>query len=153
VALAAAAGTAGLVGGQADDLDSQSRKGNLSKLEAIHERKTGAMFQVALRLGGLVAEASADHKAALDRFGKRLGLAFQISDDLLDVRGHEAVLGKRVGKDDAHGKLTFPGLLGVDESLRRARLLVEEAREAVALFGSKAAKLDALARYVLERNH
>jgi geranylgeranyl diphosphate synthase type II len=153
VALAAAAGTAGLVGGQADDLDSQSRKGNLSKLEAIHERKTGAMFQVALRLGGLVAEGSADQKAALDRFGKRLGLAFQISDDLLDVRGQEAVLGKRVGKDDAHGKLTFPGLLGVDESLRRARLLVEEAREALARFGSKAAKLDALARYVLERNH
>ncbi len=153
VALAAAAGTAGLVGGQADDLDSQSRNGDVSKLEAIHARKTGAMIQAAVRLGALVAQASGDQTAALDRFGKRLGLAFQISDDLLDVQGQEAVLGKRVGKDGIQGKLTFPGLLGVDESLRRARQLIDEGRAALKIFGSKASKLDALAGYVLERNH
>jgi geranylgeranyl diphosphate synthase type II len=152
-ALAQAAGAAGLVGGQADDLDRQSCRGDLAALERIHERKTGAMIRVSLRLGALVAKADADQKASLDVFGRKLGVAFQIADDVLDVQGQEAVLGKSVGKDRAQGKLTFPALLGVDESLRRARLLIDEACAAIAAFGSKGDRLEALARYVLERNH
>jgi geranylgeranyl diphosphate synthase type II len=152
-ALAVAAGAAGLVGGQADDLDRQSADDDVAALERIHERKTGAMIQVSLRLGALVAQATAVQKAALDTFGQKLGVAFQIADDVLDVQGHESALGKRVGKDRAQGKLTFPALLGVDESLRRARLLIDEACAAIVPFGSKVGKLEALARYVLERNH
>jgi geranylgeranyl diphosphate synthase type II len=152
-ALAHAAGATGLVGGQADDLDAQSRDGDVGALERVHERKTGAVIQVSLRLGALIARADDDEKSALDTFGRKLGVAFQIADDVLDVQGQEAALGKRVGKDSAQGKLTYPALLGVDESLRRARLLIDEACTAIGCFGSKGSKLEALARYVLERNH
>jgi geranylgeranyl diphosphate synthase type II len=78
------------------------------------------MFLVSLQLGGLTAGADASQQAALERYGRKIGLAFQIADDLLDVEGDEAAMGKRVGKDSEHGKLTFPGLLGVEESRRRA---------------------------------
>jgi geranylgeranyl diphosphate synthase type II len=153
VALAAAAGPAGLVGGQSDDLDLKISNGDVAMLEAIHQRKTGAMFRASLQLGALVAGASAQQRSALDTYGRKLGVAFQIADDVLDVRGDEAALGKRVGKDCQQGKLTFPALLGVEESLRRARTLVDESCAAIEVFGSQAGKLDALARYVLERNH
>ncbi len=152
-ALAAAAGPTGLVGGQSDDL-APSRSGNdLAALEFIHQRKTGAMFRASLQLGALVAGATNDQRAALSEYGERLGVAFQIADDVLDVRGDEAVLGKRVGKDHEQGKLTFPALLGLDESLRKAQHLIDGACAALAGFDLKSGKLDALARYVLERNH
>jgi geranylgeranyl diphosphate synthase type II len=151
--LAAAAGPAALVGGQSDDLELKLRKGDVAVLEAIHERKTGAMFRASLQLGALVAGATGEQRSALDTYGRKLGVAFQIADDVLDVRGDESALGKRVGKDSQQGKLTFPAILGVEESLRRARALVVEACAAIAEFGSQAAKLDALARYVVERNH
>ncbi len=155
-ALADAAGALGMVGGQADDLAAE-RGGSmevppLDSLQSIHDRKTGAMFTVSTTLGSLVAGASEEQQAALRTYGQKLGLAFQIADDLLDVEGSTAAVGKRVGKDRDHGKLTFPGLLGVDESRRRARALIDEARAAVAPFGSAADRLTALARYVLERN-
>ncbi len=151
--LGAAAGTTGLVGGQADDLDGQSRGADVTQLESTHARKTGAIFRASLKLGALVAQADSRRALALDEYGRRLGLAFQISDDILDVQGHEESTGKRVNKDQRQGKLTFPGLLGMDESLRRAQSLIDEACEAIACFGSQAGKLDALARFVLERNH
>jgi geranylgeranyl diphosphate synthase type II len=122
-------------------------------LEAIHRRKTGALFLASLRLGALVAGASAREQAALDEYGQRLGLAFQITDDLLDVRGDAAALGKRVGKDSTRGKLTFPAILGVDESRRRAQQLVEQAAAALVPLGPAAEALQALTHYVLERNH
>jgi geranylgeranyl diphosphate synthase type II len=151
-ALARAAGPTALVGGQADDLDG-ALLGGLATLETIHERKTGAMIRASLQLGALVAQAQEQERDALADYGRSLGLAFQISDDLLDVRGNEQTLGKRVGKDSTHGKMTFPGVLGVDESSRRAKALVDDACAAIASFGSRAGKLEALARYVLERNH
>jgi geranylgeranyl diphosphate synthase type II len=125
---------------------------SLEFLEAIHERKTGAMILVSLRLGAAVAGADAAQTAALAEYGRRLGLAFQITDDLLDVCGQQADVGKRVGKDADRSKLTFPGLLGVAESRRRAEQLSQEAREALRPLGSRAGNLEALARYVLERN-
>jgi geranylgeranyl diphosphate synthase type II len=156
-ALAEAAGAAAMVGGQADDLaamksDDRAAGDGLAALESIHRRKTGAMFVVSLKLGALVAEADPERQAALETYGERLGLAFQIADDLLDVEGSESSAGKRLGKDSQRGKLTFPGLLGVDESRRRATLLIDEACAALAPLGPAASRLDALARFVLERN-
>jgi geranylgeranyl diphosphate synthase, type II len=170
-ALAEAAGATALVGGQADDLGagelgagdwglgagetefsrSPLQKDAVAKLEAIHRRKTGAMFVVSMRLGGLIAGAPPSRQAALEEYGRKLGLAFQIADDLLDVEGSEAAAGKRVGKDSGHGKLTFPSVLGVKESRHRAERLIEEACAALAPLGDAADRLEGLARLVLER--
>jgi geranylgeranyl diphosphate synthase, type II len=124
----------------------------LAALESIHQRKTGAMIQVSLRLGALVAHASPEQLAALDRYGRRIGLTFQITDDLLDVQSNEATLGKRVGKDAKLGKLTFPGLLGLDRSIQYAQQLVMEAQQDVQGFGANGESLRVLAAYVLRRN-
>jgi geranylgeranyl diphosphate synthase type II len=150
--LAEAAGACRLVGGQADDLAAHAAPPSLALLQSIHHRKTGAMILVSLRLGATVAGADAAQTAALHTYGEKLGLAFQITDDLLDVRGKEAEVGKRVGKDAQRGKLTFPGLLGIDQSARHAEQLVLDACEALRPLGERASQLDALARYVLERN-
>jgi len=151
--LAVAAGPCNLVGGQSDDMDGQFSGQGLAALEAIHRRKTGAMINVSLQLGAAVSQADLEQRQALDQYGTCLGLAFQITDDLLDVQGTEANLGKRVGKDAELGKLTFPGLLGVAESQHRAASLIANAITALAPFGSRSGALEALARYVLERNH
>jgi len=150
--LAEAAGACRLVGGQADDLAGRLARGGIDDLETIHRRKTGALLVVSLRLGAAVAGADATQSAALEAFGGKLGLAFQITDDLLDVRGEEREVGKRLGKDAHRGTLTFPGLLGIEESQRRAERLIHEACEALRPLGAGAGNLDALARYVLERN-
>lgn len=149
--LAQAAGACNLVGGQADDLAAESGPRTVEQLERIHRRKTGAMIRVSLRLGGLVAQTTAENLAALDVYGERLGLAFQIVDDLLDLEGDAAALGKRTQKDHERGKLTFPAVLGPEESRRRAAVLVEDAVAALAPLGAGAADLAALARYVLNR--
>lgn len=166
--LAEAAGPCQMVGGQADDILGRLCLGPelgdeplspallakaLEQLESIHRRKTGAMILVSLRLGALVAAADAAQLEALSHYGRCLGLAFQITDDLLDVRGCEAQVGKRLGKDAEQGKLTFPGLLGIDASGRRAEELIAEACVAVQLLGPRAEGLEALAHYVLERQH
>jgi geranylgeranyl diphosphate synthase type II len=151
-ALAEAAGPCCLVGGQADDLAAARAEAGLRTLESIHHRKTGAMIEVALQLGGMVSGADVPRMLALGQYGRLLGLAFQITDDLLDIRGSQADLGKRVGKDLDRGKLTFPGLLGIDESLRRAEQLAADACRALEPLGDRAGGLESLARYVVERN-
>ncbi|MFV1966915.1 MAG: polyprenyl synthetase family protein, partial [Pirellulaceae bacterium] len=151
--LAEAAGALALVGGQVDDLGGEFTDGNVTRLEEIHRRKTGAMFLVSLRLGGLVAEADDPQQQGLEAYGRSLGLAFQIVDDLLDVQGDEAAIGKRTKKDADRGKMTFPSVLGASESRIRAEQLIEAACQAVAPIGPRAAHLQALARYVLERTH
>jgi geranylgeranyl diphosphate synthase, type II len=150
--LAKAAGANNLVGGQEDDLKAEFSELGLEQLERIHRRKTGAMIRVSLRLGGIVGEADVRQLAALDLFGDRLGLAFQIVDDLLDLSGDAASLGKRARKDSDRGKLTFPAVLGVDESRRRAKALIGEAVESLMPLGGRASALGALARYILERD-
>ncbi|MBU4273008.1 MAG: polyprenyl synthetase family protein [Planctomycetes bacterium] len=171
VALAQAAGACNMAGGQADDVEAGKRNDECgimndeltniqhssfnihhSLLESIHHRKTGAMIRVSLRLGAMVAGADEVELAALDEYGRRLGLVFQITDDLLDVQSTEVEMGKRTGKDARRGKLTFPGILGLDRSTQYARQLVVEACRAVAGFGPQADGLRALAQYVLERN-
>jgi len=151
--LAKSAGALGMVGGQADDLSAEFKVGTIHELEGIHQRKTGAMFHVSLRLGALVAGADSEQLGALDMYGTKLGLAFQITDDLLDVRGNEDAMGKRIGKDAEQGKLTFPSVLGVAESQQHAAELIDAACAALRVFDSSASQLEALARYVAERNH
>ncbi|MEM8680632.1 MAG: polyprenyl synthetase family protein [Planctomycetota bacterium] len=149
--LARAAGACNLVGGQSDDLHTEQPDQTMDRLLAIHRRKTGAMFLAPLRMGAITACRSTAPEA-IDQYGQSLGLAFQIVDDLLDFEGDEAVVGKKTGKDAAKGKLTFPGLIGVDESRRRAEELVEEAVSAAASLGERSANLQRLARFVLERD-
>jgi geranylgeranyl diphosphate synthase type II len=152
-ALAEAAGPAGMVGGQMADLQAEGRTdGSADALEAIHRRKTGALLRAALRMGAIIAGADAPRRAALDSYGRAIGLAFQIVDDLLDVQGDEAKLGKRVGKDFELGKWTYPGFLGVEESRQRARQLADEAVAALAPLGPGGDQLQALALDLLERD-
>jgi geranylgeranyl diphosphate synthase, type II len=157
--LARAAGGGGLVGGQADDLAAEggavsgSPEARLEALERIHRRKTGALFSASLALGGLAGGANAQFSAAIERYGRAFGLAFQIADDLLDAEGTQEAMGKRVGKDADRGKLTFPVVLGIDESRRRARLLADEAAEACGGLDGRGEKLAALAHWIVHRSH
>src|SRR5690606_25701551 len=111
---------------------------------SVHLRKTGVMLIAALRLGAMTAGANSSTQSVLEDYGRKLGLAFQVTDDLLDVRGSEDVTGKRVGKDSDRGKLTFPALLGIDESYRRAEELTNRAVDALAPLGISAAPLAAV---------
>ncbi len=150
--LAAAAGASALVGGQVDDLAGLGPQAGVADIERIHRRKTGAMFRVSLRLGAILADADAIRLDALDAYGQKVGLAFQIIDDLLDIKGSTSALGKTAGKDSAAGKLTFPALLGEAASRRRAAELIADARRQLTNFGEGGAPLDGLAEYILERD-
>lgn len=168
--LAAAAGAAGMVGGQVDDLTwdgkiaGSPREPTVEALQAVHAAKTGALFHASLQLGYLAVRGERDQRAtgldpagldarhALDEFGRCFGLAFQITDDLLDVVGDEARAGKRVGKDSARGKLTYPGMLGIEESRRRVVTLIERAEAALAPLGEPARPLVDLAHRLTRRD-
>src|SRR5262249_37630417 len=130
----------------------------IERLESIHSAKTGALFRVSLRLGQLAVQGEEaggpdlHARTALDEFGRCFGLAFQYVDDLLDVEGEVAATGKRVGKDAAKGKLTYPSLLGVNESRVRAKKLAEQAESALQVLGKNAEPLAALMRSMIERD-
>ena len=152
--LASAAGIGGMVGGQMADLEAEhSGAASVQRLEAIHRRKTGRLLLSALSMGANLAGASSETHAALETFGRSVGLAFQIADDLLDVVGDRAKMGKEVRKDTDHGKLTYPALLGEDASRRKARELIEDAKRSLSVFGERGRSLEALAVFVLERDH
>ena len=154
--LAMAAGVAGMVGGQADDLAWEERTdGSVADLESIHRRKTGALFHAAVRLGariGLHGRVNLATLAALDRYAGCLGLAFQIADDLLDVEGRVENTGKTVQKDAERGKLTYPRLVGVEQSRNRLQALAREAREHLASLGEGGRFLAELVRRIVERD-
>lgn len=155
--LAHAAGPAALVGGQADDLAGAEAaptktEAALEHLRQIHRRKTGAMITVSLRLGALSAAATDDQLKALTTYGDAIGLLFQVTDDLLDASGDEAAVGKRVGKDSEAGKLTYPGLIGIDASKAYAQTLADEAATAIEAFDDAAEPLRGLARQILQRD-
>jgi geranylgeranyl diphosphate synthase type II len=154
VDLANAAGAVGMVGGQEADLAAEDTGvAGVEELEAIHRRKTGRLLCAALTMGGRIGGADAEALAHLERYGTNVGLAFQIVDDLLDIVGEQSKMGKGVRKDATHGKLTYPSLLGVEESRERARALVAQACCSVAAFGERKRHLEALARFVVERDH
>ena len=157
--LAAGAGAVGMVGGQVLDLAAEGRvpaggpgPDTADHLAAIHRAKTGALFRSALRLGAYAAGAGPDTLAAVDAYAAAFGLAFQVTDDLLDVESSADKTGKRVGKDAARGKLTYPGLLGVEASRRKAKELGQDAVAAAERLGPGGAPLARLARFVVERD-
>lgn len=147
--LAQAIGSEGLVGGQALDLASRAADLDLERLEYIHSHKTGALFLAAAELGAMAADAKRRDLERVSRYAKNLGLAFQITDDLLDVEGDEATTGKDVGKDEA--KVTFVKLLGRDGARALAAELLAFAEAAVEPLGRAAEPLRELARFVGER--
>jgi farnesyl diphosphate synthase len=152
--LAVAAGAGGMCGGQALDLAATGRGGSgIGALEHLHALKTGALIRAAVRMGAIAAAASDDDRRRLDAYADALGLAFQIRDDLLDVEGESATLGKTPGKDAAQDKATFPALIGIDASRARLADLGAAMDEALAPFGARAAALSALGALAINRSH
>ena len=149
--IAQAAGSKGMVGGQVVDILQEDREVDLPTLLYLHTHKTGALIRACLRVGGIVASAGPEQMEALTRYGDRIGLAFQIVDDILDLEGSLEALGKRAGSDLRKKKATFPGLLGLEESRQRARSLVGEAKQALSVFGDRGASLGAIADFVVSR--
>lgn len=152
-ALARAAGDLGMVDGQAFDLNSVGKQLTLVQLKAMHSAKTGALINVALELGALSAEATEAETEALRQYGTALGLAFQIKDDLLDIEGDTATLGKPQGSDQARNKPTYPALVGVEQCRAWLIELQQEAVTVLEPFGSRSQALVALAQYVIDRDH
>ncbi len=153
--VATAAGSLGMVGGQAVDLASAEGAvwgaARARVLDFIHRRKTGALIKASLDAGAVLGGGSPKQRRALAAYGEQIGLAFQIADDILDIVGNKKLLGKR-GSDRDNGKLTFPAVHGMEESRRRAARAVARAKDALSLFGKKAAALAALADYIIERD-
>ncbi|MCO7246066.1 (2E,6E)-farnesyl diphosphate synthase [Halomonas sp. Mc5H-6] len=152
--LASAAGRHGMVAGQALDLAAVGNHPNVEALEHMHAHKTGALIVAAVKLGGLTAVDEQDTRLqALIRYARAIGLAFQIHDDILDVTGDTATLGKISGADAARAKPTYPSLLGLEGAQQKAQALIDEAIDALAPLGEHAAPLADLARYMIERDH
>src|SRR5580692_8474330 len=152
--IANAVGTVdGMIGGQVLDLESEHLKPTPQLVEAIHRAKTGALIRVSVVAGGIYAGATAADAAALDSFGRKAGLAFQIVDDVLDMTVDSAHLGKTAGKDLATEKATWPAVFGIEQSQRDAASLIEEAFAALAPYGSRADGLKSVARFLVERKN
>ncbi len=151
--LCRASGAPGMVGGQVQDLEGESRSLAAAELEAIHRRKTGALLAASLRIGALAAGAEEGTLAALTVYGEDVGLAFQIVDDVLDVTASAEALGKTAGKDQSSGKSTYPALYGVDGARALAASRVEEAVAALHAARIASPELEALARFILERGN
>lgn len=151
--LGKAASGAGLVGGQVVDLESEGRTIALETLEYIHTHKTGALLEVSVVSGAILAGADGGVVERLTRYSRCIGLAFQIRDDLLDISATQAELGKTAGKDLRDRKATYPSLLGYDGALERAEQLREQAVAELADFGESARPLTALAEFIVQRRH
>src|SRR5438067_12862280 len=141
----------GMIGGQVVDLEAEHTKPDVQMLEYIHRSKTAALITASVVSGGLYAGADDHAVCRLRSFGRSIGLAFQIVDDVLDVTQTSDQLGKTAGKDTAAEKVTYPSLFGIDESLRRADSLASSACAALDGFGTRAETLKALARFLVER--
>ena len=151
--LSRAAGVSGMIGGQVMDLEAEGRPCTQERLLRIHRGKTGALIAAAVQIGGIVAGAGRSERRALRVFGEHVGLAFQIVDDILDREGRVDRLGKTPGKDARARKATFPGLLGIETSRRRARDSVRRAQRALSPLGRRARALHDLARFIVERGN
>ncbi|MFH1681534.1 MAG: farnesyl diphosphate synthase [Candidatus Eisenbacteria bacterium] len=146
-----AAGAAGMIGGQVLDLAAEERAiERIEEVEEIHERKTGALIAASVLAGAIAAGAGAEEERGFERYGRKLGLAFQVADDLLDATGEAARAGKRVGKDAARGKATYPGLVGAERAREIAGELAREAADALPR-DTEESLLGALARFVVDR--
>ena len=150
--IARAAGVSGMVGGQTADILMEGHSVDPETLSFMHTCKTGALIEASVEMGGLLGKGKDEEIYHLKRYGKSLGLAFQIIDDLLDVEGDQELLGKPVGSDDKNQKATYPALFGIKETKKKAQELLEEALSELTSFGETADPLRAIARYVVERD-
>ncbi len=150
--VAQAAGAAGMVGGQLLDMAAEQTTPTLDELRRVHAGKTGALIRVSVRAGAMLAGAQSTQIDRLTVYGEQLGLAFQIADDILDVEGDAARLGKPVGSDAARGKATYPAIVGMAQSKTLAREAMQAAIDALDDFGCEADTFRALARFVVERD-
>jgi geranylgeranyl diphosphate synthase type II len=149
--LAHSSGPCGMIGGQVLDMDGENRSLSLHELQRIHRMKTGALLTCSCRLGALAAGANSAQLASVTEFGKHLGLAFQIVDDVLDVTSTPEQMGKATNKDAGKGKNTYPELLGLENSQKEAVKQLDAALAAIAPFGETGHRLALLARFVVER--
>ncbi len=150
--LAQAAGSGGMVAGQVIDILGEGKSKTLEELEELHSKKTGALFLASIKGGARLGGADASQLEMLDSYGRALGLAFQVVDDLLDVVSTTAQMGKRTQKDSAQGKATYPAILGIERSRDMADELKNRAHRAIAPLGSAAEPLRHIATFVVERN-
>ena len=152
--IAVAAGSQRLIAGQVADLEAEGRDVKRDQLRFIHENKTAAILKSSVRLGAMSANADAKKLRAITQFGRALGLAFQVVDDILDVTQTSEVLGKSAGKDIAARKATYPAVIGLEKSRAEARRLTRQAHDALSVFRSGDAEpLHCLANYLLEREY
>lgn len=149
--VAAAAGSSGMVGGQIVDLESEEKAVDLSCVEYIHTRKTGALIIASVTTGAKLGGGTEEEVRSLSAYGEAIGLAFQIVDDILNVEGEEKLLGKSVGSDADRGKATYPGVLGLDGSKKRAQELIGKAVDVLDRFDEQADPLRMIARYIGDR--
>lgn len=150
--LAKAAGSRGMCGGQAMDMDAIGKSMTLPELESMHIHKTGALIRAAVQLGALAANASAEQTGHLNHYANCIGLAFQIQDDILDVEGNTETLGKTQGKDQAQDKPTYTSLLGLAEARERCQDLYQQSLAALKPFGEPANALRDVARFIVMRD-
>ena len=149
--VALSSGVHGMVGGQAMDILSENSKPERNTLTFIHTHKTAALITASVRMGGILADSDVNTLKALTQYGERIGLAFQITDDILNVEGNTEELGKAAGSDAKMKKMTYPAFYGIEKSRQEAENLVAEAIDALALFPSVADPLRAIARYLIQR--
>lgn len=146
-----AAGTAGMIGGQVVDLQSEGKEISWKVLEYIHQHKTGALLSCSIRAGAIIGGASSEELIKLTIYAQKIGLAFQIVDDILDLTGDEKKLGKKVGSDLENGKATYPSFYGLEESKKMARQLILEAKQELDFLGERGGILLKLADYFISR--
>ncbi len=149
--IAHAAGCRGMIGGQLVDIQSEGKSGNPSLSEFIHTHKTGALITASVRSGVIIGGGDESQIEAVTTYGERIGLAFQISDDILDVEGDSETIGKRVGADKQKEKVTYPAVFGLSRSKEIQTELVKTAIESLKIFGRPADPLRQIASYVVER--
>jgi geranylgeranyl diphosphate synthase type II len=149
--IAGAAGYFGMVGGQVVDVQSEGEAVDTEVLNFIHTRKTGAMITAAVKAGAILSNAGEVELNALTSYGRHVGLAFQIADDILNVEGDQKLMGKGTGSDTKRGKVTYPTLVGMDASRKKAGELIEGALSAIKNFDHRAQQLRMIAAYIIER--
>lgn len=149
--ISVAAGYKGMIEGQMRDISYENRHISMKELETMHSLKTGALIEASVKSGAILGNGSSKQIEKLQAYAKNIGLAFQITDDLLNVTGDPSVTGKEVGTDKARNKCTYPALIGISESETYAKKLVNNALNAIELFDNKSDPLRAIAMYIIER--
>jgi len=151
VEVARSIGSTGMIGGQVLDLESEGKQITPQEVEYIHQHKTGYLIRTSVRAGAICGQAGGEQLDALTRYGERIGLAFQIIDDILDVEGDTEELGKQVGSDEQREKVTYPKVFGTEDSREIAQKLVEQAKDDLLMFGPDGQLLSQLAEFIVQR--